>query len=1121
MKSNPIIKGQSNPSHDIVKNTQIKRGIAWPAMPVLQPSQIVQKRSEEKPEILLKGKSALPSEVSIPEKGDSSTLVEAIKPGRFSNESELPAQKKNIPWAITSLQQEEAYESSIPNYSLQEKAGVVQKLSPTSPFSAPKPAAQKKENSTGLPADLKEGVENLSGMSMDDVKVHYNSDRPAGLHALAYAQGTDIHLGSGQERHLPHEAWHVVQQKRGRVKPTFQIKERTVVNDARHPEPVIQRQVLSKIETALDEEKITWILDVVIGGRTPSPFAGTMGAHSTSWIAHLDSVRRMLINTEMQEGAGNLIQLAEKELNSPLLTLKNLLDQQHNQKLEQAEKTLRQNIANLQNELTNLQISPAFGKQLIRHLINSYLTFINYLPASTVKGGNPEGQGEGSARGDINTFEYVFARTQYASKHKDRGNQELLTEEIKTLSNKGIQSAIKFGALKKFRYDVANEKLELRKALIESLWTLFAVETPAIFSGGKNEKDTLLVWRLSLNNFLNTISRAYPYAYDFTEMQTKKSQIEGLQYLLTLKGRPSTAEDLYSKLVQPVHDEESEIRETNDEVSPADFKQSGSGFMVTILLAEDEPSYNSNLIGDVQMIGRTKSPFSGTMGAHTTAWVAHLDAVRNILIGKKVLEAITSLQYKAQEAMQDEALQLSNVINEKHQIFLVGSYNVLKELNTQVAGQKDKMLDEQVNYLEEYVRNYLDFVNLLPLSTIEHGGIPGGKTEGRHRSFLLNYEQLGVRVFGNQAQEDHQAILQEHLMGLFDRSALKGFTTDITKPDRIEKHVDFDQSHPLREKIYSTKVISNQSEIARNRFFKTILEAYPRAVTDSGLIEKLDPLKKISEASVQDIRTKEEGELKLILEQPDNLINAIKKAAFGTESLVTPNELLHIRIRIGQIELLRFANERSVSIICDALNIPNGIRIIYKDRFPDDFSDHSLPPVQIEHLGASHFVPYHDRLERSLIGSESENHSIMLPIQNIIPKIQLEMENLLNSSLIAQDSFLTQLPFILPRGTSLSFTLTFTDNIDFPDNSTTYLITGRRPQHESLAPVNYLMPPQQEPELNVTKKRDIEKENDLQPIQQPKKKIKKIEVAWWNGSEVFNFNIPVAPAKNLPDKSMH
>ena len=79
-------------------------------------------------------------------------------------------------------------------------------------------------NNTGLPDQLKSGIESLSGLSLDQVRVHYNSPQPAQLNALAYAQGSDIHLAPGQERHLPHEAWHVVQQAQGRVKPTLQAK---------------------------------------------------------------------------------------------------------------------------------------------------------------------------------------------------------------------------------------------------------------------------------------------------------------------------------------------------------------------------------------------------------------------------------------------------------------------------------------------------------------------------------------------------------------------------------------------------------------------------------------------------------------------------------------------------------------------------------------------------------------------------------------------------------------------------------------------------------------------------------------------------------------------------------
>src|SRR5262249_40161102 len=60
---------------------------------------------------------------------------------------------------------------------------------------------QKKPNATGLPDRLKAGVESLSGLAMDDVRVHYNSPKPAAVQAHAYTQGADIHVAPGQEKH--------------------------------------------------------------------------------------------------------------------------------------------------------------------------------------------------------------------------------------------------------------------------------------------------------------------------------------------------------------------------------------------------------------------------------------------------------------------------------------------------------------------------------------------------------------------------------------------------------------------------------------------------------------------------------------------------------------------------------------------------------------------------------------------------------------------------------------------------------------------------------------------------------------------------------------------------------
>lgn len=90
---------------------------------------------------------------------------------------------------------------------------------------------QKKENNKGLHDDLKSGIESLSGHSLDNVKVHYNSDKPAQLHSNSYYQGTDIHLEDNQQKYLLHETWHVVKQKQGRVIPTMQMKGEINVND--------------------------------------------------------------------------------------------------------------------------------------------------------------------------------------------------------------------------------------------------------------------------------------------------------------------------------------------------------------------------------------------------------------------------------------------------------------------------------------------------------------------------------------------------------------------------------------------------------------------------------------------------------------------------------------------------------------------------------------------------------------------------------------------------------------------------------------------------------------------------------------------------------------------------
>ena len=123
--------------------------------------------------------------------------------------SQTTAQKKDASSASS------VFDASSQSESLQRKADLAN--------NAAQRAEVPRPNNTGMPDNLKSGIENLSGFSMDDVRVHYNSSKPATVQALAYTQGTDIHVAPGQEKHLPHEAWHVAQQMAGRVSPTTNI----------------------------------------------------------------------------------------------------------------------------------------------------------------------------------------------------------------------------------------------------------------------------------------------------------------------------------------------------------------------------------------------------------------------------------------------------------------------------------------------------------------------------------------------------------------------------------------------------------------------------------------------------------------------------------------------------------------------------------------------------------------------------------------------------------------------------------------------------------------------------------------------------------------------------------
>lgn len=67
-------------------------------------------------------------------------------------------------------------------------------------------------------------IEEKTGVDMRGIRIHTDSSLPRAVQAEAYAAGgNQVYLAPGKAHHLNHELGHIVQQRKGMVKPTGQV----------------------------------------------------------------------------------------------------------------------------------------------------------------------------------------------------------------------------------------------------------------------------------------------------------------------------------------------------------------------------------------------------------------------------------------------------------------------------------------------------------------------------------------------------------------------------------------------------------------------------------------------------------------------------------------------------------------------------------------------------------------------------------------------------------------------------------------------------------------------------------------------------------------------------------
>ena len=387
----------------------------------IQLQEIANKSEQVKYAVQLQEMANTNSSSAIQKKGieEEELQIKSIPIQRQTIEEEDPLQKKDIPVQRQSIEEEEPLQKrAIPI----QKKGIEEEEPLQGKFASP---IQKKENNTGLPDNLKSGIENLSGYSMDDVKVHYNSDKPAQLQAHAYAQGTDIHIASGQEKHLPHEAWHVVQQKQGRVQPTLQMKGNVNVNDDAGLEneadvmgakalsnpnktnsPLvkshniqtkpIQRNVV--VEASLDPVQDHLFSNIVVAGRPPTLLGKAQGNHSTPFAVFVAGIRNHVRGRTYKQAFRNILSIARidyKELPGMAIAPANA-----------AALVAYQNFLGYANPIDPDTRSERHWIEDIQQLTARYLIFRNLVPLST-EAGDPHGANiEGDITQELELIDY-------------------------------------------------------------------------------------------------------------------------------------------------------------------------------------------------------------------------------------------------------------------------------------------------------------------------------------------------------------------------------------------------------------------------------------------------------------------------------------------------------------------------------------------------------------------------------------------------------------------------------------------------------------------------------------------------------------------------------------------
>lgn len=690
------------------------------------------------------------------------------------------------------------------------------------------PPVKQQENRTGLPDHVKAGIESISGFDMSNVRVHFNSSQPAQLNALAYTQGTDIHVAPGQEQHLPHEAWHVVQQKQGRVQPTLQLKGEQINDDQRLEQeadvmgqkasqaggayiqskrsvdlvplsatPALQliRPLLCLAGTVVQrEEDPLGTIQIVLGGnprritdshlatndRPGGSIKGTEGSHTTAWIVTVEGIRQAIQGKTLADAVTTIDTLYNLAKSLPGVDRKDALSKERRDRLAEIEKLVDTNKSAAADD-------PSLDT--LQEYISAVLAYRNALPLSAAK--------RGSAADSASEARAIATLRNYQAEQPST----LRAAIFKLLDKKAITDYQEHAVF-------SDDQDEIDKDV--------SLDHPGSRNTANDPNQRVVD---IVEQHLRWVQGLFPAAYARAAI-TKAHMLDEFlfpdadQSDIDFGDQDELADLIEADTVPaiPAHPTVFQSPPTNDR------------FSTQVVLTVDSPKKVSSVI----VAGRPKGVFGSSDRKHTTAWAVFVRGVKNRTEGKALPTAVAGIKTLLDEAkampgaqaaqataMSDKASQRLTDRRAAADAAQTSAVHSMAQNNIQIRHQA----------LQHFIHAYLAFRNAMALTAAvisSQLSTSGGKAEGRSLATLDSFEETG----SNRSASDVRVSTVGAFWKLFDFGALKVMSQNPTWLPNTAG-VTFNEKMPgVNQNVRSMQRVVN----VLTQHILTVKSAYPNTV---------------------------------------------------------------------------------------------------------------------------------------------------------------------------------------------------------------------------------------------------------------------------------------------------